>query len=147
MFNARESLNQWNSHPVQVKTNQSGATSKHCCVMSLQPWLREMFQGLWTQAEGGLSGSYGFSDPGQATVLDVCVNLWTGSRSSAPPCKNTNSTVMHTALTVMLRVWLPDEKGFLDDQSQRVPLHYKVERWRFAYKNTSDLFVSVRWQG
>lgn len=66
-------INLASAHPIQAKTNLSSATSKHCCVMGLQPWLREMFQ--WLRAEGAEACSVSYGDLGQATVLEVSVNL------------------------------------------------------------------------
>lgn len=63
-----------NSHPLQGKTNLPSATSKHCCTVSLQPWLREMFWSLRAKEEGMFCFIW-LRDLGQATVLDVSVNL------------------------------------------------------------------------
>lgn len=117
-------INLQNSHRVQVKTNLSGATSKHCCVMSLRPWLREMFQRLWAKEEG-VSVSYGLAIWAKP-LFWTSWWIWTDSRKSAAPCVYTSLTVLHTTLTVVPGVWLTNRKGFLDTQSHRVPSHSRV---------------------
>lgn len=117
-------INLPNSHPVQVKTNLSRATSKHCCVMSLQPWLREMFQRLWAEEEGEFCFLW-LGDLSQATVLDVSVNLnWLTKECGSLQIHKFDS---HTRSAT-------NGPGFLDTQIHRVPSHSGDEGWRFAYK-------------
>lgn len=115
-------INLANSHTAQVKTNLSSATSKHCCVMSLQPRLREMFQRLWTEdgEEEGCSVSYGLA-PWAKPLFWTSEWIWTDSRKSVAPCKYTSLTIVHTMLTAVLVVSLTDREGFPATVSLHIP--------------------------
>lgn len=129
-------INLPNSHPVQVKTNPSSGTSKHCYVMSLQPWLRKMFQRLWAEEEGVFCFLW-LGDLGQATALDVLVNLnWFMKECSTLQIYTFDSHAYNTDSGT----WTVTEayKGFSRDPKPPCPLTFQ-ERWRFAYTHSSSI--------
>lgn len=137
-------INLPNSHPVQVKTNPSSGTSKHCCVMSLQPWLREMFQRLWAEEEGVFCFLW-LGDLGQATALDVSVNLkWF--------TKEYSTLQIHTfeshAYDTNSRTWIVTDAYKWDSRGPKPPCPLTFQGWwRFAYTYSSSMFASLGWQG